>query len=175
MYSSSKSPLLLTTATLCMQETVAEGQTFIRYALSQPNVYFVTMKTLIQWMIQPVKSEDMPAWLKSQYKHLHTTKTQTKAYKGKPPPSASDSQLEEAKGQNPQVGVDVYRQQALSSSRNVAFLLLSFLCLQVRVLLQLLTYYGMHFKSRVHFYRAEYYVLCSEKEVSGSPPTINFT
>lgn len=45
-------------------ERVAGVNKFIQYALQKPNVYFVTMRQLIDWMRNPVPSKQMPVWLK---------------------------------------------------------------------------------------------------------------
>jgi hypothetical protein len=41
----------------------AEGNAFIKYALSKPDTYFVTVGQLIDWMRAPVPKDKMAAWL----------------------------------------------------------------------------------------------------------------
>ena len=42
---------------------IADTEKFINYALSKPDVYFVTFTQLIQWMQNPVPNAQIGAWL----------------------------------------------------------------------------------------------------------------
>ena len=41
------------------------SQTFVKYALSKPDTYFVTMGQLVEYMQKPVPKGEMAAWLKA--------------------------------------------------------------------------------------------------------------
>lgn len=45
-------------------ERIKEAQKFIKYALSKPDVYFVTYTQVLEWMEAPVRKSEVAAWLK---------------------------------------------------------------------------------------------------------------
>lgn len=47
-------------------QSIADTQRFIQYALSKPDTYFVTMQQLVNWLENPVPASQMPAWLSQQ-------------------------------------------------------------------------------------------------------------
>jgi hypothetical protein len=46
-------------------DRIRDTQKFVKYALGKPDVYFVTMQTLLAWMQAPVPKQQMAAWLKA--------------------------------------------------------------------------------------------------------------
>jgi hypothetical protein len=58
-----------------MQEREKRARKFVEYALTKPGVYFVTMQTLIAWMVDPVPVEEMDTWLAQRCNGPLTTKT----------------------------------------------------------------------------------------------------
>ena len=46
-------------------ERILGTQKFIKYAMSKPDVYFLTMHQMVDWMKSPVPSSQMSAWLSS--------------------------------------------------------------------------------------------------------------
>lgn len=47
-------------------ERIKEAQRFVEYATGLPDVYFVTMRQLIEWTRNPVPKDKVSDWLKSQ-------------------------------------------------------------------------------------------------------------
>lgn len=51
------------------KERIAGTQAFIKYAMAKPDVWFVTMHQLVQWMQDPVPSSEMAGWLAARCKN----------------------------------------------------------------------------------------------------------
>ena len=47
---------------------IREAVKFVKYALSKPDVYFVTTQQLVEWMKNPVPKSQVAAWLKARCK-----------------------------------------------------------------------------------------------------------
>ena len=63
-YAGNRAPLPLAVHVLWFTpERIAHGRQFIEYAASQPDVYFVTMQQLIEWMRNPVPTDQMVGWI----------------------------------------------------------------------------------------------------------------
>ena len=56
-------------------DRLRQTQSFINYALTQPDVYFVTYSQLIEWMEDPVPASAMGDWLKSRCMNKPLRKT----------------------------------------------------------------------------------------------------
>lgn len=48
----------------CLQEHTAALNRFFEWALAQPDVWFVTMRQLLEWMKAPVPASQMADWYK---------------------------------------------------------------------------------------------------------------
>lgn len=58
------------TYTRVVQTRIDESVKFIKYALSKPGVYFVTLSDLVEWMSQPVGISRMEGWMQQRC-HRH--------------------------------------------------------------------------------------------------------
>lgn len=65
-YESNRAPVPLWVHVYWLSDRrINEAQKFVKYAASKPDVYFVTMRQLIEWMQNPVPTSEMAAWLKA--------------------------------------------------------------------------------------------------------------
>lgn len=68
-YNSNRAPVALPVHLYFLTDRRIRGaQKFVKYALSKPDVYFVTNRQLVDWMKAPVPISQMAAWLKSRCK-----------------------------------------------------------------------------------------------------------
>ena len=70
-YNGNRAPLPIAVHTPWFESNarIKEAQKFIKYALSKPDVYFVTYARVIEWMRAPVGKGQVAAWLAARCKN----------------------------------------------------------------------------------------------------------